>query len=73
MVTADHVRSLQGDRISLRLTAAGGGDLIEGILASCLESADGLVAYVSDYRGRTHMIHYQHIAELKSLEDGPAA
>ena len=46
---------------------------MRGTIVSCLESADGLVAYLVDHDGRTHTIHYQHIAELKSLEDGPAA
>jgi hypothetical protein len=33
-----------------------------------MESADGLVAYVAGVDGRTHTIHYQHIAELEPLE-----
>jgi len=68
MVTADLVRSLQGHAVVLSLTAAGGGGSLRGRIVSCMESADGLVAYVADPDGRTHTIHYQHIAELEPLE-----
>ena len=73
MVTADLVRSLKGRSAKLKLTDAAGGGSLWGTIVSCLESADGLVAYVIDPDGRTHTIHYQHIAELKLLETGPAA
>lgn len=68
MVTADLVRSHQGHSVALSLTAAAGGGTLQGRIVSCMESADGLVAYVADADGRTHTIHYQHIAELEPLE-----
>jgi hypothetical protein len=67
MVTADLVRSHQGHSVVLSLAAAGGGGSLRGRIVSCMESADGLVAYVTDKDGRTHTIHYQHIAELEAL------
>jgi hypothetical protein len=73
MVSADLVRSLQGRSAALTLTDAGGGGSVRGKIVKCLESADGLVAYVLDADGRTHTIHYQHIAELEPLEADPEA
>jgi hypothetical protein len=73
MVSADLVRSLQGRSVVLTLTDAAGGGSLRGTIVSCLESADGLVAFLLDANGRTDTIHYQHIAELESLEAGPAA
>ncbi len=73
MVTADLVRSLKGHSATLRLTDAAGGGSLRGRIVSCLESADGLVAFVVDADGRSHTIHYQHIAELEPLETGPKA
>jgi hypothetical protein len=73
MVTAQLVRSLRGRLAAFTLTDAGGGGSLRGRIVSCLESADGLVAYVVDADGQTHTIHYQHIAELEPLEAGPEA
>ena len=73
MVTADLVRSLVGRPAKVGLTDAGGGGSLRGTIASCLESADGLVAYLVDDDGRTHTIHYQHIATLDPLEFRPDA
>jgi hypothetical protein len=66
MVSADLVRSHQGRSVALKLTDAAGGGSLRGKIVSCMESADGLVAYVADADGRTHTIHYQHIAELEA-------
>jgi hypothetical protein len=68
MVSAELVRSLKGHSAKLQLSAAGGGGELQGRIVSCLESADGLVVYLLDPDGRSHTIHYQHIASLESLE-----
>jgi len=68
MVSADLVRSLKGRSAKLRLSGAGGGGELEGKIVSCMESADGLVAYVLDSDGRSHTIHYQHIDSLEPVE-----
>ena len=73
MVTADLVRSTKGRLAKLKLTDAAGGGSLRGTIVSCLESADGLVAYLVDHDGRTHTIHYQHIATLEPLEFRPEA
>jgi hypothetical protein len=68
MVSADLVRSMKGRSAKLSLSDAAGGGQLEGKIVSCMESADGLVAYLLDSDGRSHTIHYQHIAELEPLE-----
>jgi hypothetical protein len=68
MVTAELVRSLKGRSALLTLTDAAGGGSLRGEIVSCLESADGLVAFVVDPDGHSHTIHYQHIAELEPIE-----
>jgi hypothetical protein len=68
MVTADLVRSLKGRSAKLRLSDAAGGGQLEGRIVGCLESADGLVAHLLDADGRSHTVHYQHIASLEPLE-----
>jgi len=73
MVSADFVRSLKGRPAVVRLTSAGGGGSVRGTISQCLESADGLVVFVVDEGGRSHTIHYQHIAELEPLESSPEA
>jgi hypothetical protein len=73
VVTADLVRSTKGRLAKVKLTDAAGGGSLRGTIVSCLESADGLVAYLVDHDGRTHTIHYQHIAALEPLEFRPEA
>jgi hypothetical protein len=73
MVTAAFVRAMKGRRVELALSLAGGGGTLEGRLVSCLESADGLVAYLVDASGRSHTIHYQHIAQMLPLDSGQEA
>jgi hypothetical protein len=73
MVTAASVREMQGRQVQLTLTFAGGGLLLKGRIASCLESADGLVVYLVDEAGTSHTIHYQHIDKLLPLGSGPEA
>jgi hypothetical protein len=73
MVTADLVRSFKGRPAKLKLTDAAGGGSMQGTIVSCLESADGLVAYLVDPDGQRHTIHYQHIAALEPLEFRPEA
>ena len=69
MVTADLVRAHKDRWVMLTLTAAaGGGGSVWGRIVSCLEAADGLIAYVVDSDGHSHTIHYQHIAALEPLE-----
>ncbi len=59
---------MKGRSARLRLSDAGGGGELEGKIVSCMESADGLVAYVLDSDGRSHTIHYQHITSLEPVE-----
>ena len=73
MVSAELVRSQKGHSVALKLTDAAGGGSLQGRIVACLESADGLVAYLADADGRTHTIHYQHISELVPLEIHPQA
>ena len=73
MVSADLVRSLQSRSVALTLTDAAGGGSLRGRIVSCLESADGLVAFLVDTDGHTETIHYQHIAELEPMEFRPEA
>jgi hypothetical protein len=68
MVTAELVRAMKGRLAKLSLSDAGGGGKVEGRIVSCMESADGLVVYVLDAEGRSHTIHYQHIASLEPAE-----
>jgi hypothetical protein len=53
--------------VRLRVGAAGGGNSVEGRVASCLESADGLVVFMTDDGGATRTIHYQHIEAVEPL------
>jgi hypothetical protein len=69
MVTAAFVRAMKGRRVEMSLSLAGGGGTLEGRIVSCLESADGLVAYLDDTAGRSHTIHYQHIVQMLPLDE----
>ena len=39
-----------------------------GRVSAYLESAEGLVIYVTDDAGRSHTVHYQHVSELHPLD-----
>ena len=60
-VRAEELRALTGSTLRVRLTAAAGGGELEGRLSHTLESADGMVAFLTDPGGGVHNIHYQHI------------
>jgi len=60
------MRELKGKVVRLTLMPAEGGGELKGLVVNCLESADGLVVYVNDQAGRTHTLHYHHIAEAES-------
>jgi hypothetical protein len=62
------MRELVGSRVRVRLVPTGGGDSVEGRVVSCLESADGLVAYLADEGGATQTIHYQHIEAVEPVD-----
>jgi hypothetical protein len=61
------MRELVGSRVRVRLAPARDGDVLEGRVVSCLESADGLVVYLADDSGTTQTIHYQHIEAAEPL------
>jgi hypothetical protein len=61
------MRELVGSRVRVRLAPARDGDVLEGQVVSCLESADGLVVYLGDESGATQTIHYQHIEAVEPL------
>jgi hypothetical protein len=68
VITADEARKIRGRRVELTVSDAGGGARLVGVLSAYLESADGLVLYVTDDAGRSHTVHYQHVAELRRLD-----
>ena len=68
MPTAEEMRALRGRRVELRLTPAGGGEVVTGTVAGTLDAADGLVVIVErDGRPGRTSINYQHIAEARAL------
>ncbi len=69
MAHDEELRRLKGRRARLELTPAGGGGELSGRIDNCLESADGLVVYLSDDSGRGHTVHHQHIAQVTPLGD----
>jgi tryptophan synthase beta subunit len=68
LITADQARAQRGRRVELILTDAGGGSRLTGRISAYLESADGLVIYLTDDAGASHTVHYQHVAQLRPLD-----
>ena len=54
--------------MELVLTDAGGGSRLVGRVSAYLESADGLVIYLTDDAGASHTVHYQHVAAIHPLD-----
>lgn len=65
MPTADDLRALKGETVTLQLTPAGGGGQVEGRLVGTLDAADGLVIIVEPAVGGRVSLNYQHVAELR--------
>ncbi len=68
MVTADELRRLKGERVTLQLAPeAGGLPSVTGRIASTIEAADGLVVVVEregPQPGKRLNVHYHHIRSV---------
>jgi hypothetical protein len=67
MPSADEIRALSGADVSIRLSQAAGGRLVEGRVVGTLEAADGLSVVIQpadDPVGRV-TCHYQHIDSVE--------
>lgn len=68
MPTAQRFRDLNGERVALELTTAGGGGSLTGRIVGTLEAADGLVVVLErDADSRRMSVNYQHVAEVRPL------
>jgi putative protein kinase ArgK-like GTPase of G3E family len=67
MPTVEEIRSLEGADVAVHLTAAAGGETVEGRVAGTLEAADGLVVFIepADRPGARLSYNYQHIATIE--------
>ena len=67
MTTADEIRALAGAQVSIRLSPAAGGDVVDGRLVGTLEADDGLAVVIepAGAPGRRLTYHYQHIASIQ--------
>lgn len=70
MPSAEELRGLNGRRVTLALTAAGGDGTITGRIVGTLEAADGLVVVVVEDGLPGHRsVHYQHVSEVRTELD----
>ena len=68
MPTAQRFRELNGERVALELTPAGGGGSLTGRIVGTLEAADGLVVVVErEGDSRRVSVNYQHVADVQAL------
>ncbi|HKA11995.1 MAG TPA: hypothetical protein VKI99_16165 [Candidatus Dormibacteraeota bacterium] len=67
MPTADEIRALKGEDVSVRLAPQAGGEVVEGRLVGTLEADDGLVVVIQPEGDPTRRFscNYQHIVAVE--------